>query len=315
MKRRDFLIGLVALLAGVYTLQAQVSVTAIPRIKDSFNVLLGTDLGRNGHYSQQPIAELMGKTAETVDFEFIIASGDTHHYMGVQSVNDPLWMTNYEWIYSHPELQIEWYPVLGNHEYRGNTQAVIDYSEVSRRWCMPDRYYTQSYELKNGESIRFIYVDTPPLIDGYRKNAASYPDAGKQDLQQQLDWIESTLAQAPEKWKVVVGHHPIYAETSKKESERLDLQNRLDPILRKYEVDMYICGHIHNFQHIRQAGNTIDYIVNSSGSLSRKVAPVEGTQFCDPSAGFSILSLLPGELNLHMINDKGEVIHTVSRKK
>lgn len=41
------------------------------------------------------------------------------------------------------------------------------------------------------------------------------------------------------------------------------MQARLDPILRKHKVDMYICGHIHNFQHVRMAGSDIDYITNS----------------------------------------------------
>ena len=31
---------------------------------------------------------------------------------------------------SHPELMIDWFPILGNHEYRGNTQAVLDYTNV-----------------------------------------------------------------------------------------------------------------------------------------------------------------------------------------
>ena len=48
-------------------------------------------------------------------------------------------MTNYELVYSHPELMIPWYPILGNHEYRGNTQAVLDYSQVCARWEMPAR--------------------------------------------------------------------------------------------------------------------------------------------------------------------------------
>ena len=69
-----------------------------------------------------------------------------HHFSGVQSVEDPLLMTNYELIYSHPELMIDWLPILGNHEYRGNTQAIIDYSNISRRWNMPGRYCTKVYE-------------------------------------------------------------------------------------------------------------------------------------------------------------------------
>lgn len=98
-------------------------------IDDNFNFIIATDLGRNGRYDQKKIAEFMGETASDVDAKFIISSGDTHHYLGVESIDDPLWMTNFELIYSHPELQIPWYPLLGNHEYRGNTQAVIDYSK------------------------------------------------------------------------------------------------------------------------------------------------------------------------------------------
>ena len=55
----------------------------------------------------------------------------------------------------------------------------------------------------------------------------------------------------------------------------MDMEKRVDSILRKYKnVDMYLCGHIHNFQHIRKNGSNIDYVVNTSGSLSRKVKPL-----------------------------------------
>jgi len=281
-----------------------------------FNFIIATDLGRNGHYDQKPIADKMGEVAENVDVEFIISSGDTHHYEGVQSTSDPLWMTNYELVYSHPELLVEWYPILGNHEYRGNTQAVIDYSKVSRRWCMPDRYYTKSFKLEDGESLLIVFIDTPPLIDKYRNESDSYPDAVKQDMQKQLDWIDSKLKNATEKWKIVVGHHPVYAETSKDDIERRDMQNRVDPILRKYDVDMYICGHIHNFQHIKQKNSPVDYIVNSSGSQSRKVkAPIEGTVFSNGETGFALCSVTNNTLNLYLVNGKGDILHTVTRKR
>lgn len=284
-------------------------------LENSFNFIIATDLGRNGRYDQKPIAELMGETAKAIDAEFIVASGDTHHYIGVGSVTDPLWMTNFELIYSHPELQLEWYPLLGNHEYRGNTQAVIDYSKISRRWCMPDRYYTQVYKLKGGESLRIIYIDTPPLIDKYRNDSETYPDAVKQDMNKQLAWLDSTLNTSTEKWKVVIGHHPIYAETPKDEDERLDMQKRVDPILRKYNVDMYICGHLHTFQHLRMKDSNIDYVVNTSGSLSRKPKAIEGTIFCSPESGFSVFSATGNQLDLYMVNNKGEVIHDVKRTK
>ncbi|MBM6864049.1 metallophosphoesterase [Bacteroides caecigallinarum] len=284
-------------------------------LEKPLNFYLANDLGRNGYYDQKPIAELMGNMAENVDIECVIAAGDVHHFEGVRSVNDPLWMTNYELIYSHPELMIPWYAILGNHEYRGNTQAVIDYSAVSARWNVPDRYYTFAME-NDGVTVRFVMVDTAPLLDKYREDTEKYPDACKQDMNKQLAWIDSVLTAAKEDWMLVVGHHPIYAETGKDDSERLDLQKRLDSVLRKHKnVDMYLCGHIHNFQHIRKADSNIDYVVNTSGSLSRKVKPVDGTKFCSGETGFSLISVDKKELNLHMINKEGKVIYTVTRKK
>ena len=196
-----------------------------------FNFYVANDLGRNGYYDQKPIAELMGTMGEEIGPEFVLATGDVHHFEGVRSVNDPLWMSNYELIYSHPELMIDWFPILGNHEYRGNTQAVLDYTNISRRWTMPDRYYTRTFEEK-GATIRIIWIDTTPLIEKYRKESDKYPDACKQDVNKQLSWLESVLANAKEDWIIVAGHHPIYAYTPKEESERLDMQKRVDSILR-----------------------------------------------------------------------------------
>ena len=277
--------------------------------------LLANDLGRNGYYDQKPIAELMGQMAENVDIEAVVAAGDVHHFEGVRSVNDPLWMTNYELIYSHPELMIPWYPVMGNHEYRGNTQAVLVYAQVSARWEIPARYYTKVLE-NDDVTVRLVLIDTAPLLDKYRKDTEKYPDACKQDMDKQLAWMDSVLTVAKEDWVLVVGHHPIFADTDKSDAERLDMEKRVDTILRKHKnVNMYLCGHIHNFQHIRKPGSSIDYVVNSSGSLSRKVKAVDGTQFCSSESGFSLVSADKKELCLHMINKDGKVIYTVRQTK
>ena len=282
--------------------------------EDKCNFYMANDLGRNGYYDQKPIAELMGVMAEEVGPECVIAAGDVHHFEGVASTEDPLWMTNFELIYTHPELMIDWNAICGNHEYRGNTQAVVDYSRVSRRWDMPARYYTKAFS-EEGTTVRIVWIDTTPLIDKYRQEFTKYPDACQQDIDTQLQWLDATLAAAEEDWVIVVGHHPIYAETSKDDVERLDMQRRVDTILRRHHVDMYLNGHIHNFQHIRMPGSTIDYITNSSGSLSRKVKPTEGTVFCSPEPGFSIISATPKTLELRMIDKHGQVLHTVTRTK
>lgn len=104
------------------------------QLKGDVTLYMTNDMGRNGYYDQKPIAELMGEMAGVVDPECVFAAGDIHHFNGVASLQDPLWMTNYELVYSHPDLMLDWFPVCGNHEYRGNTQAFMDYGKVSRRW-------------------------------------------------------------------------------------------------------------------------------------------------------------------------------------
>ena len=254
--------------------------------EDKLNLYVANDLGRNGYYDQKPIAELMGEMAEEVGPECVIAAGDIHHFDGVASVNDPLWMTNYEQIYSHPELMIAW----------------------------PARYYTKTFN-EEGTTVRVVWLDTTPLIDKYRQESDKYPDACLQDIDAQLQWLDGVLAAAKEDWIIVVGHHPIYAETPKDDIERLNMQQRVDPILRRHKVDMYVCGHIHNFQHVRVKGSDIDYVTNSSGSLSRKVNAIDGTVYCSPEPGFSIISATPRTLELRMIDKTGRVLHTVKRSK
>ena len=277
------------------------------------SLYIANDLGRNGYYQQKQIAALMGTMAEEDGPEAVLALGDVHHFEGVASVNDPLWLTNFELIYDHPELMIPWYPILGNHEYRGNTQAVLDYAHVSRRWCMPARYYSLRFD-DDGTSVRVIMLDTTPLIDKYRNDSITYPDAHLQDADAQLAWLEAELAAATEDWVIVAGHHPVYADTPKDESERTDMQARVGEILRRHRVDFYICGHIHNFQHIRPAGQKVDYVVNSSASLSRtKVKAVEGAQFISGEAGFARLTATT--LTLDLINAEGKPLHTIQRSK
>ncbi len=217
-------------------------------------------------------------------------------------------------LYSHPELQIPWYPTLGNHEYKGNTQAVIDYSIISRRWQMEDRYYAKEIQISDSVSALLVFIDTPSLIDKYRNDKEEYPDAEKANMQKQLNWIENTLANSNSKWKIVMGHHPIYCGTNKDEIEQLDLQKRLLPILVKHNVDMTFCGHIHNFQHLKIGDTNIDFMVNSSGSQSREVEMKTGQVFTSSDVGFSICTLESDGITVRFINMDGKIMYQYKRK-
>lgn len=291
---------------------------ALAELDGYFTFLIASDLGRNGYYDQKPVAEMMGAVVSIVDAEFVAAVGDIHHFLGVQSVQDPLWQTNYEWIYKHPELMMHWYPVLGNHEYEGNTQAVLDYTAISRRWEMTARYYDMKWQISDNVEVLLLFIDTVPLIDKYRNKPEEYPDAGKQSMERQLVWIDSTLSASGAKWKIVLGHHPIYAGTYKADIERTDLQKRLQPLLDKHHVDFVVSGHIHNFQHIRVTGSGIDYLINTSASQAREVDErhrMEGQLFTSSDSGFSLCSVKEDELIITLVNKRGAIIYQYARKK
>lgn len=307
--------SLIILLAFTCTMVFAQNEAAWKAIEKPLNFYIANDLGRNGYYDQKPVARTMGKMAENIDIECVVAPGDVHHFEGVRSTSDPLWMTNFELIYDHPELMLPWYAIAGNHEYRGNTQAVIDYSRVSARWNMPDFYYTKVLE-NDDITVRLVMLDTSPLLDKYRKDTEDYPDAGKRDIESQLVWLDSVLNVSKEDWVIVVGHHPIYADTEKNETERTDMQKRVDTILRRHKnVDLYVCGHIHNFQHIRRSGADYDYVVNTSGSLTRPVKKIEGTQFCSSVSGYSLVTADKKELSLHLIDKDGKIVYSLKRSK
>lgn len=276
-----------------------------------------SDSGRNGFYQQKKVGEKMGELAQTVMPSFVIDSGDTFHGTGIESVDDPQWVSGFENIYPHPDLFCYWYPVMGNHEYDGNSQAVMDYSHKSRRWKMPARYYTKVMRLDSANTLRLVFIDTTPLQEKYRHNPEKYPDVAAQDADRQLAWIDSTLTASHETWTIVVGHHQIYSNNSLGYGDNPDLVKRLDPILRKHHVDFYFSGHCHTFQHIRKPGTEMDYIINSSASLARPVDDKagEGTLFCSPAEGFIACALTPEELHFWFINYEGYVIYEFGKKR
>ena len=314
--------NLFLLLLFVTACSAQPPHSSLPKLPDNhLNIIIANDMGRRGVSEQQNIANLMGEVAEENSIAFIAIPGDPIHDEGVKSVEDEEWKLKIENIYTAPSLySIPWYVIPGNHEYRGNVQAILDYSQKSERWNAPARYYAPVYTLDTANiECLFVFIDTSPMIDRYRMEqtetgAPAYSDAGQQDINAQLEWMEQVLASSQARWKIVFGHHPVYAETSKHESERSDMQARVAPILEKYDVAMYICGHIHNFQHIKPQGSKVEYIVNSSASRSREVKPIEGTLFCNPDPGFSVLSVSADSIVYYMENHEGNVVYNYTVK-
>jgi len=313
---KQILSGFLMLFLWVASVNAQGLINPEKLPANTLNFMVANDMGRRGVSEQKNIATLMGEEAEFNKINLIAVAGDPIHDDGVKSTDDSEWKDKYENIYTAPSLMnIPWYVVSGNHEYHGSVKAILDYSKVSGRWKAPARYYSIERTIGAGNNkCLFVFIDTAPLIDKYRIDG-SYSDAGKQNMEKELKWIDSTLVSSNDRWKIVIGHHPVYADTEKAEAERTDMQKRVGAIIEKRKADVYICGHIHSFQHIKPAGKTVNYIVNSSASQSRTVNNTNGTLFCNPDPGFTLCSVTKKKFTFSFINHRGETIYKYALKK
>jgi len=277
------------------------------------------DWGRNGADHQKQVAAQMGKTASEIKAQFIIATGDNFYPSGVISEHDPLFRYSFEDIYTDFSLQWDWYLVLGNHDYKSNPDAQVAYSKISRRWKMPARYYSKKFAI-NGDTTQQVlmaFIDTNPLISEFYKNAEYGPNVRSQDSTKQKNWLKKTLSDSSPniKWKIVVGHHPMFSGGSRTEGyDTKAIRNSLKAVLDNHNVDVYLAGHEHSLQHIKPAGKTHHFI---SGAASEKTAVkvIPESKMVASDYGFMLFSVNRDQLLMQTINDRGEIIYSTVIKK
>ena len=226
----------------------------------SIHVVAFGDYG-TGSVHQMAVAQAIARRHAEDRFDFGLTMGDNFYLCGVRSIKDPKWKRRWEDLYS--PLGIPFYTSLGNHDYghppamcpaeRGSPDVEVAYTSHSPSWRMPARYYT----FKAGP-VLFIAIDT----EGW--------------LPAQLAWIKETLAASahdPEiKWRIVYGHHPIFTSGMHVNERRIgELRTQLWPVLKAANVDVFICGHDHDLEHLRTDG--MDFLICGGGGAKLRKFP------------------------------------------
>ncbi|MDR6967717.1 ribosomal protein L31 [Flavobacterium arsenatis] len=294
----------------------------IPELKildESLNFIVMGDFGRNGQYFQKEVAEQMGKASMTIGSDFTISVGDNFYPNGVQSTTDHQWISSFENIYTNHSLYENWYVALGNHDYKGNIQAQIDYSKISRRWKMPAKYYSETFELKDGNKVLLVVMDTNPFIDSYHKKGTfMYENIIAQDTIAQKKWLIETLNTSDKsiKWKIVGGHHPLYSGGKRKDNpDTKGFEKKFAGIFDQYKVDAYLCGHEHDLQVIKPKGRYTTQFLSGSACEIRPTGYREGTLFSASEPGFMTFSINAKKLQVQAVNEKGKIIYTTEINK
>lgn len=295
-------------------------IQGLQKLDKSLYFLLMGDFGRYGQFYQKEVAAQMGKAAATLDAKFVVTVGDNFYPNGIRSTQDYSWIASFESIYTDYSLQNDWFVALGNHDYRGNLKAEIDYSSISRRWHLPSTYYKKMIELENGNKLLLLVMDTSPFIDSYyKKGSDMYENIIAQDTTAQKKWLikELETKDTAVKWKIVVGHHPLYSGGKRKDSqETKSFETKFAAIFDTYKVDAYFCGHEHDLQIIKPKNRYTTQFLSGAACEVRPSGTREGTLFFAEKAGFMTFSLTNSQLLAQVIDAEGHVIFkTIIDKK
>jgi tartrate-resistant acid phosphatase type 5 len=292
--------------AAALWLAASFPVQAAQAAPSPLSFLAVGDWGRRGRRDQQAVAAAMAQTAAEVNSRFVLSAGDNFYPAGVKSADDPQWKRSFEDVYTASSLQTPWYAALGNHDYRGKPSAQVAYARTSVRWRMPERYYRIDDPAAPAELDLFV-LDTTPITGGRSEGLARFTRGRLYvpDRAPQLAWFEAQLAASQAPWKVVVGHHPIYS--GGRHGGSSELKDHVEPLLAKYGVQAYICGHDHALQHI-QVGVT-NHVCTGSGSSAGGVRTIKGTQFAMGEPGFALFTLSAGTLRLAFRGSDGRTLY------
>jgi 3',5'-cyclic AMP phosphodiesterase CpdA len=69
-----------------------------------------------------------------------------------------------------------------------------------------------------------------------------------EQFEKQVDWLDSLLADNPNRWTVVTFHHPVYSTAKGRDNPHI--RRLWKPLFDKYRVDLVLQGHDHTYSRI-----------------------------------------------------------------
>lgn len=265
----------------------------------SVRFLIIGDWGAGGRL-QRRVAEQMRSKAEEESCQFVMSTGDNIYPNGVVSADDPQWASKFEKVYTGKALDIPWYAVLGNHDYKNDPQAQVEYSAVNPKWNMPNRYFSFAKPIDNNTAVDFFALDTQRIMNG---------DARKEQVQ----WLQQALERSTARWKIVFGHHMIRSHGAY--GDQKVMIRHIKPLLDAHKVDMYICGHDHDLQYLKAEEDNFYCLISGAGGGARDTAYGKNTLFAATNGGMAYMAISAEKLHTQCIDSKGTILfaHTLTK--
>ena len=164
-----------------------------------------------------------------------------------------------------PDFRI--YVALGNHDWRTSREgamAQVRFHETTRPFYMDGIRYKVA-PTGDPRELEVFVLDTQVMLsamtilddelgdDGSEvdSNRIDAPKAWSvprtEDEIRMAEWLETNLAASPARWKVVIGHHPIWSSAGSKFQQARVLRRLILPSLCRH-ADLYLAGHEHTLE-------------------------------------------------------------------
>ena len=266
----------------------------LPPLPDgpALTVLVIGDFG-TGDHGQVEVSRAIAQTHASEPPDLVLTVGDNFYPEGVEDVNDPLWQTVFERVYSGPFWEeLVFFPALGNHDVMGNERAQIDYSAKSRRWSLPGNYYTFRRALASGDTVRFLALDTSLL------------DRGGERAEAQVEWVDSILGASKDRWVLAYGHHPMVTGGwhSSNETVREYLAPRFEGT-----VSLFLSGHNHSTELLQVSEELLQAVCGGGAGRDNayRVDDTPETLAAFSNGGWCFLQFWPDTLAIELYNRAG----------
>jgi 3',5'-cyclic AMP phosphodiesterase CpdA len=124
----------------------------------------------------------------------------------------------------------------GNHEYYRDGLK----EKVSKHW-RPQFALPENGPEDLLETAYYIDYQNTRLIFLNSEEATS----SRSSRNTQAKWFEQVASKNPNRWTVVVHHHPIYSTKQGRDND--DWREKMEPLYKKYKVDIVLQGHDHTY--------------------------------------------------------------------
>jgi 3',5'-cyclic AMP phosphodiesterase CpdA len=269
--QRAVLAAAVAVLVGTIGFGQGAS---LPNRSGSLKFAVMGDNG-TGDQAQYDVAKQMSTSHKAFPFDLVIMLGDNMY--GSQKPDD--FVKKFEKPYADLlAAGVTFRATLGNHDQPTNVSYKF--------YNMDSRYY--SYARNN---VRFVVLDSTQVDT------------------KQLQWLEGTLRDAKEEWKICYFHHPLYSNAARHGSS-VDLRVALEPLFVKYRVNVVFSGHDHVYERVKPQKGIYYFVSGAAGQLRKgNVRPDEETAaYFDQDQSFMLVEIAGAEMYFNAISRTGTTV-------